>query len=81
MYSLQISDDTIDSLFNDKLIQDYRNLVNDINIMDSRIARGDMLQAFEQADLENWLTTLAAMDVLLGYYLTDDDANAIRSES
>jgi len=78
MAIIDISDDTADGLFRDMLVGDYRAIKRSITRLESRI---DDLKDHEMEDLHNDLRILASMDVLLGYYLTEDDANVIRAEA
>ena len=80
MVKITISNDTVDKLFGDILSQDYLRLISDINAMERRVSNGEKLKQYEIEDLENWIKTAQAINVLFDWYLSPDDADKIRNK-
>lgn len=62
---IDISDETVDRIMTDVMKNDYSRLQADIERYEDR----PILSNVEKADLENWKTTIQALDVVLEYYL------------
>ena len=62
---IDISDETIDRIMADVMVQDYYNLESDID----RYRERTILSDIEKADLKNWELTIQALDVVLDYYI------------
>jgi hypothetical protein len=62
---IELSDETADQLIRDILIQDYRMIAKDIKNLQSQ----PDLKNFEREDLENSQRTIAAMKIILEYYV------------
>lgn len=75
MPQIDISDDTADALFRDMLTTDYRRLREQIYHLKQR-----ELKQYEQEDLENSIRYFEAIKVMMGYYLTHDEAKALQDE-
>lgn len=65
---IELSDDTVDQLLRDILIRDYQMIAKDIKKLQSR----PDLKNFEREDLENCQRTIAAMEIILEYYVGYD---------
>ena len=81
MYKIEISDETAESMFRDILVEDYRRIRNDIYDLTNKAVEKGELKPFEQEDLENNKEYFEAMKVMLGYYLPQNDADAIIGEA
>ena len=73
MFTISIADETADSLFRDILIQDYRGLVSNIADLEHMAE----LAPYQQEDLDDNIRIKAAMEILIGYYLTEDQAREV----
>jgi hypothetical protein len=73
MFTISIADETADSLFRDILIQDYRGLVSNIADLEHMAE----LAPYQQEDLDDNIRIKAAMEILFGYYLTEDQAREV----
>ena len=62
---IDISDETIDRIMADVMVQDYYRLESDIN----RYRERTILSDIEKADLKSWELTIQALDVVLDYYI------------
>lgn len=80
MFTIEITDETVDSLFRDILVEDYRRIRNDIYGLTNRAIEKGKLTEYEQEDLDNNKRYFEAMKVLLGYYLPESDAEKIIGE-
>ena len=80
-HTIEISDDSVDAIFRDILVNDYLHMRQDINLMETRVTNGEELQSFELEDLSNWIKTVAAFDILLDYYFVHHEANDIRDRA
>ena len=69
MVKVEITNDTADALFRDILVQDYRGLVRSISELESRESE---LAPHEAQDLANDLRFKTALEIMMEYYLTDD---------
>jgi hypothetical protein len=79
MRNIQITDETVNSIFKDLLVEDYMLLLRDIHQFEDKITNNESeIKPFEHEDAANWLKTVAAIDILLDYYFTFDKANEIR---
>jgi len=78
MFKVEISNETAESLFQDILIQDYRGMKKDIVALSARL---DDLAAYEIEDLKNDQRWLAAMQILLEYYLPHDKMKELIDEA
>ena len=74
MYKLSIGEDTADLLIRDVLIQDYSRVYDSIVALESRL---DELKPFQLEDLANDREILAALTVMLKYYLPLDEAHEV----
>lgn len=74
MYKLSIGEDTADLLIRDVIIQDYSRVYDSIEALESRI---DELKPFQLEDLANDREILAALAVMLKYYLPWDEAHEV----
>ena len=74
MYNLKIGEDTADLLIRDVLKQDYRRICDSIAELESRL---DELKPFQLEDLANDREILAALTVMLKYYLPLDEAHEV----
>ena len=74
MYKLSIGEDTADLLIRDVIIQDYSRVYDSIVELESRI---DELKPFQLEDLANDREILAALAVMLKYYLPWDEAHEV----
>ena len=77
MWKIEVSDETVDSLFRDILVEDYHRLRSDIYELSNR----ENLPQFEHEDLENNKRYFEAIKVLMEYYLPYDKAQAIIGEA
>lgn len=76
MRTIEISNDTVDQLFKDILIQDYRAMVESVNEL-TALAMQENFLPYQVEDLNNNRTFLDAMAVLLTYYLTKSEYSKI----
>ena len=76
MRTIEISNDTVDQLFKDILIQDYRAMVESVNELIA-LAMQENFLPYQVEDLNNNRTFLDAMAVLLTYYLTESEYSKI----
>lgn len=74
MYKLSIGEDTADLLIRDVLIQDYSRVYDSIVELESRT---EELKPFQLEDLANDREILAALAVMLKYYLPWDEAHEV----
>ena len=74
MYKLSIGEDTADLLIRDVIIQDYSRVYDSIVELESRL---DELKPFQLEDLANDREILAALAVMLKYYLPWDEAHEV----
>ena len=74
MYKLSIGEDTADLLIRDVLIQDYNRVYDNIVELESRT---EELKPFQLEDLANDREILAALAVMLKYYLPWDEAHEV----
>lgn len=78
MATIDISDDTVDTLIRDVLVNDYLGLIEQITECENKVVNGTELKSFEMEDLSSWLRTVAALDALFDWYLTESDARTVR---
>lgn len=78
MATIDISDDTVDTLIRDVLVNDYLGLIEQITECENKVVNGTELKSFEMEDLSSWLRTVAALDALFDWYLTESDAKHVR---
>ena len=74
---VSLSPDTLDNLFRDMLVDDYRNVRSSVRKLE---AMGE-LKEFQQEDLDNDRRIMAAMEELLKYYIYVGDALEIINET
>jgi len=74
MYKLTIGEDTADLLIRDIIVQDYSRVYDSIVALESRL---DELKPFQLEDLANDREILAALTVMLKYYLPLDKAHEV----
>ena len=74
MYKLSIGEDTADLLIRDVIIQDYSRVYDSIVELESRT---EELKPFQLEDLANDREILAALAVMLKYYLPLDEAHEV----
>jgi len=74
MYKLSIGEDTADLLIRDVLVQDYSRVYDSIVALESRT---EELKPFQLEDLANDREILAALTVMLKYYLPLDEAHEV----
>jgi hypothetical protein len=74
MYKLSIGEDTADLLIRDVIIQDYSRVYDSIVELESRT---EELKPFQLEDLANDREFLAALAVMLKYYLPWDEAHEV----
>ena len=74
MYKLSIGEDTADLLIRDVIIQDYSRVYDSIVELESRT---EELKPFQLEDLANDREILAALAVMLKYYLPWDEAHEV----
>jgi hypothetical protein len=74
MYKLSIGEDTADLLIRDVIIQDYSRVYDSIVELESRT---EELKPFQLEDLANDREVLAALAVMLKYYLPWDEAHEV----
>ena len=74
---VSLSPDTLDNLFRDMLVDDYRNVRTSVKNLE---ALGE-LKEFQQEDLDNDRRIMAAMEELLKYYIYIGDALEIINEN
>ena len=74
MYKLSIGEDTADLLIRDIIVQDYSRVYDSIVALESR---RDELKPFQLEDLANDREILAALTVMLKYYLPLDEAHEV----
>jgi hypothetical protein len=77
MTIIEISNDTLDSLMRDILVDDYRGLAASI----SKLRSKENLRDFEKEDLENDIRFFNAMKIILEYYLVQDRYIEVTSET
>ena len=65
MAKVEISDETLDELFRDVLIQDYRSFIKNIKQLEAVVDP----EPWQLEDLDNDRHYLAAMKIMLTYYL------------
>lgn len=78
MYKIEITTDTADSLFRDILIQDYKNLSQEIRCLEDRLQD---LKPFEFEDLYNNRRYRDAIQIAFEYYLTVDERKNVVDEN
>lgn len=78
MYTLKITNETADTLFQDILIQDYKGIVSDIADLESRLQD---LKPYEFEDLCNNRRWRDALAVMMEYYLTHDTMKEVLGEN
>lgn len=78
MYKIEITTDTADSLFRDILIQDYKNLSQEIRCLEDRLQD---LKPFEFEDLCNNRRYRDAIQIAFEYYLTVDERKNVVDEN
>lgn len=61
---IEISDETVDLIFNDVLLKDYNGLLEDIKRLESK----STLEDYEQADLKDNIFYLNALRMTMDYY-------------
>ncbi len=81
MRTIELSDEFIDELVTKRLSTDYLNLINEVKAMEARIKAGEELKPYQFEDLNNWTKTVLALNILLDWYLTEEDARAIRLQA
>ena len=74
MYKLSIGEDTADLLIRDVLIQDYNRVCENIEHLEANL---EDLKPFQLEDLANDREILAALAVMLKYYLPWDEAHEV----
>jgi hypothetical protein len=77
MAKIEISDETLDDLLKDVLIQDYRSFINNIKQLE---AVKDP-EPWQLEDLDNDRHYLAAMKIMLTYYLPHDRYRELFNET
>jgi hypothetical protein len=77
MAKVEISDETLDELFKDVLIQDYRSFIKNIKQLE---AVKDP-EPWQLEDLDNDQHYLAAMKIMLTYYLSHDKYTELFNET
>jgi hypothetical protein len=77
MATVEISDETLDELFKDVLIQDYRSFIKNIKQLE---AVKDP-EPWQLEDLDNDRHYLAAMKIMLTYYLDFDSYTELFRET
>jgi hypothetical protein len=70
---IEISNETVDSLFRDMLIRDYGYMIEDIKRLETR----EDLPKHLKEDLEHNIEFAAAFETLLRYYLPITEANEL----
>jgi len=71
MYTVQLSDNTVDMIFRDILVEDYIRLCEDIKQLKANEAN---LESWQLEDLENYKYYRKGFKKILRYYLTHDEA-------
>lgn len=77
MLTIEVEYNQAYKLVRDILVEDYLRLSDQIRNLESR---GEELKPFELEDVNSWLKTVAAIDTLFDFYLTDNDAKKIRAQ-
>lgn len=75
-YTLNVSPESAESLFNDMLVEDFNRLGNEITELENLVEIRD----FQYDDLVNTRKYRSAMKTLLGYYLTADQYSLVTGE-
>ena len=70
---IEISNETVDSLFRDMLIKDYGYMIEDIKRLEAR----EELPKHLKEDLEHNIELAGAFETLLRYYLPITEANEL----
>jgi molybdopterin-binding protein len=68
---IDIDDETIDKIFKNTLIQDYRILLSQKQELSSKLSR-ESLEQYELADLNDTEYFIKSMEVMMEYYIGDD---------
>jgi hypothetical protein len=71
MFTLKIADNTADELMKDILLQDYRGLTQQVQEFKARALESSVLD-YALEDLEFSERVLAAMPVIMEYYIGED---------
>ena len=79
MTTIEITDESADTLFKDILIKDYKSLWWDIKEAERKIANGEVLKSYQREDLEDWQNYINAFDVILRYYLIHSEYTNLKS--
>jgi hypothetical protein len=74
MYKVELSDNTVDMIFRDILVEDYIRLCNDIKDLETKF---DELESWEREDLVNNKYYRKGFKKILRYYLTRDEAEQL----
>jgi hypothetical protein len=74
MYKVELSDNTVDMIFRDILVEDYIRLCNDIKDLEAKF---DELESWEREDLVNNKYYRKGFKKILRYYLTRDEADQL----
>ena len=80
MAKIEISDETLDDLLKDVLIQDYRSFIKNIKQLEA-VKDPEPWQLGELGDLDNDRHYLAAMKIMLTYYLSHDKYTELFNET
>ena len=77
-FHVELSKETVDLIFRDILIEDYKNLVRDIAQAEHNL---ENLEPYEFEDLVAWRRWRDAIAVVFEYYLDTDTRKAVLSET
>ena len=77
MKTIEVSDETIDSLVKDVLVKDYLSFINRVKELEAI----ENPETWQQADLEDERYFLKAMKVMLTYYLDFDSYTELFRET
>jgi hypothetical protein len=70
---IEITNDTADAIFRDMLIQDYAGLKSE----KIRLESAESLAEFQKQDLISTRRYLVGMEIMMEYYLTQDELDRV----
>lgn len=78
-YTIELQADTLDAIFKQILVEDYRSLCRDIKVL-KKEHKTSGLKTYQYEDLINNIRYRDAMKVAITYYFAHDEAREILSK-
>jgi hypothetical protein len=78
-YTIELQADTLDTIFKQILVEDYRSLCRDIKVL-KKEHKTSGLKTYQYEDLINNIRYRDAMKVAITYYFAHDEAREILSK-